>query len=153
VCIVWVCGEPSAWLLIILVDPGGFLDIYIAPQLSLLKLSSFLFILYISSAMAANMEKSTAAHQDAIEQFTYDSNSNSDESGDQAIIHELETHGEEIGMTWRTILAAAVSEPQLYSDHLLIKAVYGDVLQRISFYPVDSTSDPRIHQRRTWSRY
>lgn len=30
-------------------------------------------------------------------------------SGDQAIIHELETHGEEIGMTWRTILAASVS--------------------------------------------
>lgn len=38
-----------------------------------------------------------------------DSNSDTNMSGDQAIIHELETHGEEIGMTWRTILAALVS--------------------------------------------
>lgn len=55
------------------------------------------------------MEKSAASHQDAIEQISHDSNSNTDISGDQAIIHELETHGEEIGMTGRTILAACVS--------------------------------------------
>jgi hypothetical protein len=53
------------------------------------------------------MEKSAAAHEDAIERVMHDSNSDSD--GDQAIIRELETHGEEIGMTWRTILAASVS--------------------------------------------
>lgn len=55
------------------------------------------------------MEKSTTTHQDAIEQISNDSHSDSNMSGDLAIIHELETHGEVIGVTWRTILAASVS--------------------------------------------
>jgi hypothetical protein len=62
-----------------------------------------------SLSKAFSMEKTTASHLDAIEQVSHDSNSDTNMSGDQAIIHELETHGEEIGMTWRTVLAAAVS--------------------------------------------
>jgi len=61
------------------------------------------------------MEKYTATHEDTIEQVSHDSNSDTDISGDQAIIHELQTHGEEIGLTWRTVLAAAVSWTPLSS--------------------------------------
>jgi hypothetical protein len=59
--------------------------------------------------MASNMEKSDAAHQNSIEQVSNDSRSDSIITGDEKIIHELETTGETIGMTWRTILAAVVS--------------------------------------------
>lgn len=77
-------------------------------SIRLIFLSPFLIGLKYWSQISV-MEKSTTTHQDAIEQISNDSHSDSNMSGDLAIIHELETHGEVIGVTWRTILAASVS--------------------------------------------
>jgi len=52
-------------------------------------------------------EKVVTSQIDNIEQVSNDSSDVVD--ANERIIHELETHGEEVGMTFRTIMAAAVS--------------------------------------------
>jgi hypothetical protein len=53
--------------------------------------------------------KAALSHSDHIQSISPEHSSLSSKTGDERIIDELEHHGEEIGMTWRTIGAASVS--------------------------------------------
>jgi hypothetical protein len=53
--------------------------------------------------------KAALTHADNIQPASPDHSSLSSKTGDEKIIDELEHHGEEIGLTWRSIGAASVS--------------------------------------------
>ncbi|KAF2837083.1 MFS general substrate transporter [Patellaria atrata CBS 101060] len=89
-------------------------------------------------------EKHTASHVDAIERAPSD-NAPSDgvpSNSDEEIIRHLETTGETIGMTWRTILAAS-SMGMCYNAYLFTLLIPPAILGAIN---ADLGPDPRY----TW---
>lgn len=74
----------------------------------------------ISSPAKMEADKSTTQHVDTIESVN-----NSDHnvtlkhvnSANEEIVQHLRTTGEEIGMTWRTFMAAVVSSVDLYATN------------------------------------
>ena len=70
-------------------------------------------------------DKATATHVDAIESAN---NSNHDvqlqkvNSANEEIIQHLQTTGEEVGMTFRTIMAAVVGIPPMKYSTILTKS-------------------------------
>jgi hypothetical protein len=60
--------------------------------------------------MASSADKEIAMHSEAIERESNQSLPSTSDL-DEKIIHQLEHTGEEVGLTWRTILAVIVSVP------------------------------------------
>jgi len=101
--------------------------------------------------MATYDDKAAASHVDNVEQVSNESSTHSPVDSNEQIIHELETHGEEIGLTWRSILAAAVSlwDLKYVSMYLKHKSDHGFMLQRVSFHSSHSPSDSHLYQYRS----
>lgn len=99
-----------------------------------------------------NMEtdKASASHVDAIE--TANSSDHNVHlkhvnSANEEIVQHLQTTGEEVGMTWRSFMAAAVCScfrPR--GTALIQRLVYGYVLQRVSLYPLNTTVRTPMHE-------
>ena len=70
--------------------------------------------------MADQHDKSGISHVDTIDQAPSSNNAGGVLSGNEAMIYQLETTGEEVGMTWRSMAAAAVCTSISHEDHELI---------------------------------
>jgi hypothetical protein len=99
-------------------------------------------------AVSTENDKSSVTHVDAIDANTSEPDVTRDiNSANEEIVQHLQTTGEEVGMTWRSFMAASVS---LYlqlildgSDHIV---EHGHVLFCLSFHALDTTGDPQFHQ-------
>lgn len=99
-------------------------------------------------------DKATTQHVDAIESANASDNSEQGvpihpvNSANEEIVQHLQTTGEEVGMTFRTIMAAVVSAvgSHIRKWLLTIFEVHGHVLQRIFIYAPYPTGNFELYQ-------
>lgn len=94
-----------------------------------------------------DQEKVVDSHIDNIEQVGHDSSNGV--NADDRIIRDLETHGEEVGLTFRTVMAAVVGFIcEAIHTLLIVEKGHGFLLQCIPLYSPYTTRGALPYQRR-----
>ena len=96
----------------------------------------------------ADQDKLGIAHVDTVDQAPSSQNAAGVLTGDEAMIYQLETTGEQVGMTWRSIAAAGVSRPRhrIVPSRLIHDPGHGFILQRLRLHAPHATCHSVLYQ-------